>query len=60
MISRVFKGFNDKKNATSFEETINANEVEHWEGRLPVIESIRSLDKWQWVEEDLSYTDDDI
>ena len=59
-ICRVFYGFKDQSNACSFEDTINANEVECWQQRLPVIESIRSLDKWQWVREDLDYTDDDI
>ena len=59
-ICRVYFGFQDERDATSFEETINANEVECWQQRLPVIESIRSLDKWQWVQEDMSYTDDDI
>ena len=59
-IGRVFYGFADESNAMSFEETINANEVECWQERLPIIESIREKAKWQWVREDLDYTDDDI
>ena len=59
-ICRVYKGFTCRQNATSFEESINANEVECWQQRIPVIKSIWSLDKWQWVSEDESYTDDDI
>ena len=59
-ICRVFYGFADESIATSFEETISVNEVECWQQRLPIIESIRSLDKWQWVQEDQDYTDDDI
>ena len=53
-------GFNNKNHANSFEETVNANEVEHWTQRLEVFASVMSLDKWQWVEEDVGYTDDDI
>ena len=59
-ICRVYKGFTSKQNATSFEESINANEVGCWQQRISVIDSIWSLDKWQWVREDESYTDDDI
>ena len=59
-ICRVYKGFTSRENTTSSEESINANEVECWQQRIPVIKSIWSLDKWQWVKEDMSYTDDDI
>ncbi len=44
----------------SFEGAINANEVECWQDRLPEIMSICDMAKWQWVQEDLSYTGDDI
>ena len=53
-------GFNDKNHAISVEETVNANEVERWKQRAIVFASVMSLDKWQWVEEDVGYTDDDI
>ena len=59
-ICRVFYGFKDERDAMSFEETINANEVECWQERLPVIDSVRDKTKFQWVREDLDYTDDDI
>ena len=41
-ICRVFYGFADESNAMSFEDTINANEVECWKERLPVIDSVRT------------------
>ena len=53
-------GFSSKNHTNSFEETINANEVEHWTQRLKVIESIWKLDQWQFVQEDVDYSDDDI
>ena len=59
-ICRVFYGFADERNAMSFEESINANEVECWQERLTVIDSIRDMAKWQWVREDPDYTDDDL
>ena len=59
-ICRVYMGFSSKNHANSFEETINANEVEHWTQRLKVIESVWKLDKLQFVQEDVGYTDDDI
>ena len=53
-------GFDIKEHANRFEDTINANEVEHWTQRLKVIESVWKLDKWQFVQEEVGYTDDDI
>ena len=45
-ICRVYYGFADESNAMQFEEAINANEVERWQDRLPVIDSIRDMAKW--------------
>ena len=59
-ICRVYYGFADQTNAREFEDSINANEVECWQDRLPVIASIREMAKWHWVEEDETYTDADL
>ena len=59
-ICRVYYGFANESDAMSFDESINANEVECWQERLPIIESIRDMAKWQWVQEDESYNDDDL
>ena len=41
-----------------FESIINSNEVEHWEGRVQVIEKVLENTEWQFIQEDLEYTHD--
>ena len=59
-ICRVYMGFRDNSDMLSVEATINRSVVAHWIQRLKVIESVCHIDKWQYVVEDLQYTDDDL
>ena len=59
-ICRVYMGFQDKSDMLSFEGTINRTVVAHGTQRLKVIESVCKMGKWQYVEEDPQYTDDDL